>query len=128
MVKVNRHRVHLNFSFADRCHIVPPEQLPAGAYSHLNSAFAFVDSASFKVAPMNVLDTDLYPRFTGLKDSDPGLKTWISVGGWSMNDPDQPTAATFSTLAGSTSAQSSFFSSLLSFMSTHGFDGVDIDW
>ena len=45
-----------------------------------------------------------------------------------MNDPDQPTAATFSNLAASSSAQSSFFASLLSFMSTHGFDGVDIDW
>ena len=77
---------------------------------------------------MNALDTQLYPRFTGLKDSNPGLQTWISIGGWSMNDPDQPTASTFSNLAASTSAQSSFFSSLISFMQTHGFDGVDIDW
>lgn len=45
-----------------------------------------------------------------------------------MNDPDQPTATTFSTLAGSTSAQSAFFKSLVNFMSTYGFDGVDIDW
>lgn len=42
--------------------------------------------------------------------------------------PDQPTAYTFSNLAASTSAQSSFFSSLISFMQTYGFDGVDIDW
>ncbi|MCJ1270850.1 hypothetical protein MMC22_010747 [Lobaria immixta] len=110
------------------CGQVPPEQLPAGAYSHLNFAFAFVDPSSYKIAPMSALDTTLYPRFTGLKDTNPGLQTWISVGGWSMNDPDQPTAATFSNLAASTSAQSSFFSSLLSFMSTYGFDGVDIDW
>lgn len=52
----------------------------------------------------------------------------ISVGGWSMNDPDQPTHATFSALAASTEAQSRFFSSLVQFMSTYGFDGVDIDW
>jgi len=45
-----------------------------------------------------------------------------------MNDPDQPTATTFSDLAGSSSAQSAFFSSLLSFLQTYGFDGVDIDW
>ena len=128
VIKVGRHCIHLYLSFADRCHIVPPEQLPAGAYSHLNFAFAFVDPDSFKIAPMNALDTELYSRFTGLKDTNPGLKTWISVGGWSMNDPGQPTAASFSTLAGSASAQSSFFSSLLSFMSTYGFDGVDIDW
>jgi chitinase len=41
---------------------------------------------------------------------------------------DQPTASTFSNLAASSSAQSSFFSSLISFMQTYGFDGIDIDW
>jgi hypothetical protein len=45
-----------------------------------------------------------------------------------MNDPDQPTAATFSTLAGSIDAQSKFFASVLSFLETYGFDGVDLDW
>lgn len=108
--------------------ILPPEQIPTGSYSHLNLAFAFVDSSSFKAAPMSDLDTALYPRFTGLKDTDPGLKTWISVGEWSMNVPNQYSAATFSSLAASTSAQSSFFASLLSFMSTYRFDGIDIDW
>ena len=45
-----------------------------------------------------------------------------------MNDLDQPTATTFSDLAGSESAQTAFFKSLVNFMSTYGFDGVDIDW
>lgn len=45
-----------------------------------------------------------------------------------MNDPDQPTRETFSQLAASTDAQSKFFNSLVNFMSTHGFDGVDVDW
>lgn len=45
-----------------------------------------------------------------------------------MNDPDQPTAATFSTLAGSTSAQSAFFASVVQVLQNYGFDGVDIDW
>ncbi len=73
-------------------------------------------------------DVALYPRFTGLKDSYPGLETWISIGGWSMNDPDQATHDTFSNLAGSQDAQTKFFKSLVNFMSTYGFDGVDIDW
>lgn len=105
-----------------------PEQLPVGAYTHLNFAFAFIDPVTFHVAPMSEADTELYPRFTGLKAANPGLQTWISIGGWSMNDPDQPTATTFSDLAGSTTAQTAFFSSLLSFMQTYGFDGIDIDW
>jgi hypothetical protein len=45
-----------------------------------------------------------------------------------MNDPDQPTATTFSDLAGSAQNQAKFFASLLSFLTTYGFDGVDIDW
>jgi GH18 family chitinase len=52
----------------------------------------------------------------------------IAIGGWSMNDPDQPTARTFSELAASQSHQDAFFESLLSFMDKYGFDGVDIDW
>lgn len=86
-----------------------------------NFAFAFIDPTSFKVAPMSDADTEMYPRFTGLKEANPGLKTWISIGGWSMNDPEQPTARTFSNLAGSKDAQAKFFSSLLNFMSTYGF-------
>jgi chitinase len=73
-------------------------------------------------------DVVLYKRFTGLKNLYPGLQTWISIGGWSMNDPDQPTATTFSDLASSESAQKKFFESLLSFLETYGFDGVDFDW
>ncbi|KAF2134779.1 glycoside hydrolase family 18 protein [Dothidotthia symphoricarpi CBS 119687] len=105
-----------------------PESLMYNAYTHLNFAFAFIDPKSFQVAPMSEADTEMYPRFTGLKEANPGLKTWISIGGWSMNDPEQPTARTFSELAASKDAQSKFFSSLLNFMSTYGFDGVDIDW
>lgn len=104
------------------------EGVLTGAYTHLNFAFAFVDLSTFQVAPMASTDVDLYTRFTGLKDSTPGLQTWISIGGWSMNDPDQPTHATFSDLAGLTNAQSKFFASLLSFLSTYRFDGVDMDW
>lgn len=105
-----------------------PEGIPTAAYTHLNYAFAFIDPSSFNVAPMASIDVALYKRFTGLKDSNPGLQTWISIGGWSMTDPDQPTHTTFSDLAASKDAQSKFFASLLSFLSTYGFDGVDLDW
>ncbi|KAL8806037.1 MAG: hypothetical protein Q9182_001569 [Xanthomendoza sp. 2 TL-2023] len=105
-----------------------PEDLPVGAYTHINFAFAFVDPVSFAVAPMSEEQVPLFRRTTALKNHAPGLEVWISIGGWSMNDPDQPTHSTFSQLAGSADAQSKFFASLLSFMQTYGFDGVDIDW
>lgn len=44
-----------------------------------------------------------------------------------MNDPG-PYRTTFSDLAKSTSAQDAFFESLITFMQTNQFDGVDIDW
>lgn len=111
-----------------------PEDIPTGSFTHLNFAFVFVDPRTFEIAPMPadpkaaLQAEDLYKRVTDLKANQPGLQVWISVGGWSMNDPDQPTYHTFSDLAHSTEAQSKFSKSLLSFMQTHGFDGVDIDW
>jgi GH18 family chitinase len=45
-----------------------------------------------------------------------------------MNDASQPTATTFSSLAASLENQQMFFASLQSFMTTYGFDGIDIDW
>lgn len=108
--------------------VLYPEGIPGCIYTHLNFAFAYIDPGSFTVAPMNDSDFQLYTRFTGLKATYPGLQTWISIGGWSMNEPNKPTAATFSKLAGSRVAQTAFFNSLLSFLSTYDFDGVDIDW
>jgi chitinase len=94
----------------------------------LNFAFALIDPDSFAVAPMSSGDPELMQRLTALKEINPGLEVWLSIGGWSMNDADQPTAGTFSQLAGSTSAQSAFFTSLIQIMQNYGFDGVDIDW
>ena len=45
-----------------------------------------------------------------------------------MNDADQPTCTTFSDLAASPAAQQTFFTSLIAFMVSHGYDGVDMDW
>lgn len=104
-----------------------PRQIPQGAWTHLNFAFVYIDPNDFTIVPMDARDTSLYSDFTGLKKPNPGLETWISVGGWSMNDPG-PTAGTFSALANSSAAQDAFSASLVAFMDKYGFDGVDIDW
>jgi len=130
------------------CDRMYPEGIPLGTYTHLNFAFAVIASTSsishvvifdisvqhpttFAVAPMHTSDRHLYNRFTALKSTNTGLQTWISIGGWSMKHPDdQSTAGAFSTLARSTDAQCRFFASVLSFLETYGFDGVDLasDW
>ena len=69
----------------------------------------------------------LYNRFTNLKNSRPGLQTWISVGGWSFTDPG-PTRQAFSTMTSSQANRAAFISQLTQFMNSYGFDGVDLDW
>ncbi|KAH8883396.1 glycoside hydrolase, partial [Thozetella sp. PMI_491] len=104
-----------------------PENVPVGVYSHLNFAFASVDPATFAIVPADPADVELYKRLTDMKNMDPQLKVYIAIGGWAFNDPG-PTANVFSQLAASESNQNAFFKSLISFMETYGFDGVDIDW
>ncbi|KAL9560672.1 hypothetical protein ACKAV7_015163 [Fusarium commune] len=58
---------------------------------------------------------------------DKNLKIYLAIGGWTFNDPG-PTARIFSDLAASPARQKSFFNSVMSFMATHKFDGLDLDW
>ncbi|KAK2841524.1 hypothetical protein FQN49_006173 [Arthroderma sp. PD_2] len=109
------------------CGTMSPEQIPLGWYTHINFAFALIDPQTFRIAPMDAQTASLYTRVTGLKAKQPDLKVWIAIGGWAMNDPG-PYRTTFSDLAKSTSAQDEFFESLITFMQTNNFDGVDIDW
>lgn len=104
-----------------------PEQIPLGIYTHINVAFAVIDPDTFKVRPSLSADIELFKRVTRLKQSDPDLKVFIAIGGWTYNDPG-PTGTTFSDLAASESNQNKSFDSLTKFMSTYDLDGVDIDW
>ncbi|KAJ5787585.1 CAZyme family GH18 [Penicillium paradoxum] len=109
------------------CHDFWPEQIPLGVYSHINFAFATIDPDTYKVTPSDKRDVDLYKRLTSLKKFDKDLKVMIAIGGWTFNDPG-PTATVFSDLAASEEKQNKFIASLVSFMSTHDFDGIDLDW
>lgn len=79
------------------------------------------------VVPHSQWYDDTYKRFANLKLADHSLKVFVTVGGWDFNNLGS-TATTFSDLAASLPAQRSFAKSLLSFMATYDFDGVDIDW
>ncbi|KFY66883.1 hypothetical protein V496_01886 [Pseudogymnoascus sp. VKM F-4515 (FW-2607)] len=115
------------WSTARPCNTFHPEQIPLGVYTHINFAFATIDPKTFEIRPGSSYDIDLYKRVTALKRQDPDLKVFIAIGGWTFNDPG-PTERTFSDLAASETNQRAFFQSLVSFLATYDFDGVDIDW
>ncbi|PTB47606.1 glycoside hydrolase family 18 protein [Trichoderma harzianum CBS 226.95] len=112
-----------------KCNVFNPEKIPLGVYTHLNYAFATIDPKTFEVLPATIEDQqDTYDRVTWLKKRDPDLKVFIAIGGWTFNNEGQPTRNTFSNIANNPQNQKAFIKSLISFMSTYDFDGVDLDW
>lgn len=110
------------------CNGMPPYSIPQGVYSHIYFAFGSIDPDTFEVIPAEQGDEALYPQLEALQMRDLDLEVWLSIGGWDFSDSDEPTASTFSDLVADTTSQQSFFISLINFMSTYGFTGVDIDW
>ncbi|KAK7962737.1 uncharacterized protein PG986_003562 [Apiospora aurea] len=93
-------------------------------------AFAFFHPTTFQITPMDPDDVRLYPQFTALKKKKASLRTWISIGGWSFNDPTNvpDTQHAFSDMASTAENRAIFIQSVLQFMRSYGFDGVDLDW
>ena len=62
-----------------------------------------------------------FNQLNKLKAANPGLKTMISIGGWTWS-------ANFSAAAATDVSRKAFATSCVSFMKQYGFDGVDVDW
>lgn len=71
---------------------------------------------------MDSWDQEFYVEFNDLKKRKPGLKTFISVGGWDAG------GKVFSDMARFPGTRSAFISSAVALMDQYGFDGIDIDW
>ncbi|GJJ07068.1 hypothetical protein Clacol_001267 [Clathrus columnatus] len=71
-------------------------------------------------------DVGLWVRTTFLKQRNSALRVYLSIGGWSFNDP--PTSTIFSQLVASSEHTQAFINSALTILQTYGFDGIDIDW
>ncbi|OKP00968.1 Chitotriosidase-1 [Penicillium subrubescens] len=67
-------------------------------------------------------DEEFYVDFNALKDRKPGLKTFISVGGWDAG------GKVFSDMARFPGTRSAFISSSIALIEKYGFDSIDIDW
>ncbi|KAF3286577.1 hypothetical protein TWF970_008429 [Orbilia oligospora] len=110
------------------CSRMQPEEVPASGMTHLNFAFAFITPDTYDIIPMPNTDPKLFSRTTALKSTYPGLKVWISVGGWTFNDNGTIWQPVFSDLASSQAKRTKFINSMIKFMIQYGFDGCDLDW
>ncbi|KAK8867644.1 glycoside hydrolase [Apiospora arundinis] len=118
------------WSTARFCRPLPPYSITEGVYSHINFAYVSIDPKTFEVVPTSFGDDrQLYPFVRALGSLRDGLQVWLAIGGWTFNDAASPTATTFSDLArADITEQKAFFVSLLRFMGTWSFTGIDIDW
>ncbi|KAJ5124284.1 uncharacterized protein N7515_008109 [Penicillium bovifimosum] len=109
------------------CGTMTPQQIPLGYYSHINFAFSLIDPKSYQLVSMDEKTGKLYDPVRVLKGRQPDLQVWLAIGGWAMNDPGKYRTV-FSDLAASEKDQDAFFESVVSFLESYGFDGVDLDW
>lgn len=107
---------------------MPPDSIPVEGLDQLNLAFIYVDPQTFELMPMDGVNIPgLYAQLANLKVRNPYLSVWISIGGWSFNDPG-PYRSVFTTIAGDNRLSARFAQNCVDFMNEYGFDGVDIDW
>jgi len=97
-----------------------PYQIPEGV-THVNYAFANIGSDLKIQMGDPSIDPANFEKLRNLKAQRPGLKTLISVGGWSWSGQ-------FSNAALTGERRAAFVDSVVEFITRYGFDGVDIDW
>ncbi|KAG7291440.1 hypothetical protein NEMBOFW57_001459 [Staphylotrichum longicolle] len=113
------------------CDQRPASFVPTDSVTHINVAFLWIDPDSFAVYPSRAFDVDMLQEMTSLKRQSPGLRVWISVGGWDFSNGRGSSTGTqdiFGNMAGSAANRLKFISNLALFMRQHALDGVDIDW
>lgn len=97
--------------------------------THINVAFAFVDPDTYALVPMDSkIPTSLFSQTADLKLKNPGLKICISVGGWTFSDNGTVTQPLLGEISRDASKRAKFAQQITNFLSTYGFDGVDLDW
>lgn len=105
-----------------------PEGIPVEYLTQVNLAFVYIDPVHLTITDMDEpLTKDIYARVADVKSRNPAVKVWLSVGGWTFNDPGA-FQSVFTILAANPSQVEYFAVSLMGFMDRFGFDGVDLDW
>jgi len=98
-----------------------PNQIDATKLTHINYAFANISTDLKVTLGYPDVDPENIRLLNTLKQSNPNLKTLISVGGWNWS-------GRFSDAALTEESRNVFADSCVDFITTYGFDGVDLDW
>jgi chitinase len=77
---------------------------------------------------MPELDQKMFTIIPTLKQRNPSLQVWASLGGWSFNDNNTIWQPVFGDAASSYTNQRKLALNIAAFLHHYGFDGVDIDW
>lgn len=98
-----------------------PNQIDASKLTHINYAFANISSDLKITLGYPDIDSNNIKLLNSLKQTNPNLKTIISVGGWSWSGK-------FSDVALTDASRTVFADSCVAFIKQYGFDGIDLDW
>lgn len=88
------------------------------------------DDSSFNIYFMDdgTNDVDsLIEEFIALKQNNPQLNCYMSIGGWTFSDPGN-TQSYWSDMASSRDKRRAFAKTVLQTLQQYGFVGVDLDW
>ncbi|CAH2084073.1 unnamed protein product [Euphydryas editha] len=97
--------------------------------THLVYSFAGLDETTHSIKsldPWQDLEKDYgkagYKRLVSLKERYPHLKVTVAIGGWNEGSPK------YSAMASKPETRAKFVQSVLFFLDTYNFDGLDLDW
>lgn len=103
--------------------IFKPSNINASLCTHIVYEYAVLDSDTLTIQPQNAtndVDNSYYTQVTALRSSEVNVS--ISLGGWNDSTSDK-----YSQVLTNSTARSTFIVSIVTFIETYNFTGLDLD-